>query len=787
MITKVLLKNWRSHADSEFNFTSGTNALLGILGSGKSSVLDAICFCLFGTFPNLQARKIKIDDILMRKPVQKDRAEIEVYFSEDSKTYSVKRIIERNKGTTYSEVRENGRIIESPNTSRVNELVDKILKVNYDLFSKAIYSEQNSLDYFLTIPRGQRMKKIDELLGIDKFERARTNTVSLVNKLLERRAVKHSLVEHAGLSDAEKVMSELKSSVEMMRRDRFQIDGDMKEITARREKVEREIGETRKIKGDLEMLRQEERGIASLVEDTYKSLQRLEASLKGQDVDAVEKNLREFLRYLSDLEIASKDEQRRYTKLQEQYTRAKTEAEIMQREKITKLEKEFEVLGKMKKEMKDKKLKPEKIEDELEEKKKLVERFDAEMEVVKMRVHDLKEMISQINAVEAKCPICNSKITKEKKILLVKKKQFEIDKMKEKWVKAAKDKEITKRQLGELEETAGRLEDMLRAVKDLDSIQTELNNARNVHIVLKQQTESVQKDFSEARREVEKLEKKLRDARQQKETLEVLAVMSRDHSDKKNKLESLLMRRKQVVASIKQLEDSISGKENTQLENLWKDLVTEEKTLAGKVTSIAEITHEKESRLKELELKVGSAMKVLDEMRDLDKKIEDLKVFEKSLEMTQVQLRKEFVTSVNYTMNELWPNLYPYQDFVRMQLAIEEGDYVLQLQDRTGRWVNVEGFASGGERSIAALTLRIAFALVLAPQLKWLVLDEPTANMDVKAVEDLATTLSEHIGDFIEQTFLITHDEKLESAVTGYAYKLERDKMNDGFTRVVQI
>ncbi|RLI96552.1 MAG: DNA replication and repair protein RecF, partial [Candidatus Aenigmatarchaeota archaeon] len=40
MITKVKLKNWRSHLESEFKFTRGTNALVGILGSGKTSVLN---------------------------------------------------------------------------------------------------------------------------------------------------------------------------------------------------------------------------------------------------------------------------------------------------------------------------------------------------------------------------------------------------------------------------------------------------------------------------------------------------------------------------------------------------------------------------------------------------------------------------------------------------------------------------------------------------------------------------------------------------------------------------
>jgi len=140
---------------------------------------------------------------------------------------------------------------------------------------------------------------------------------------------------------------------------------------------------------------------------------------------------------------------------------------------------------------------------------------------------------------------------------------------------------------------------------------------------------------------------------------------------------------------------------------------------------------------------------------------------------------------VNFTMNKLWNTLYPYQDFVGIKLSIEEGDYVLQLKERSGRFINADGIASGGERSIACLALRIAFALVLAPQLRWLVLDEPTANLDVRAIEDLAETLRERIGEFVDQVFLITHDEKLEGAVTGSLYRLEREKEKEGVTRIV--
>ena len=199
MITKVKLVNWRSHLNSELEFTKGTNALLGHIGSGKSSILDAICFAFFGTFPALQSKKLLLDDIIMNKPAEKERAEVEIFFQTDNNQYSIRRIIEKRKGTTYSEIREGGKLLEAPSTQRVNEIVENVLKINYELFNKAIYAEQNSLDYFIAIPKGQRMKKIDDLLMISKFEKARANCTSLINKIIERKLGKQSVIEQTNI------------------------------------------------------------------------------------------------------------------------------------------------------------------------------------------------------------------------------------------------------------------------------------------------------------------------------------------------------------------------------------------------------------------------------------------------------------------------------------------------------------------------------------------------------------------------------------------------------------
>ena len=259
MIKRVKLTNWKSHLNSEFLFSKGTNALLGHIGSGKSSVLDAICFALFGTFPSLQNRKIKLDDVIMKKPVEKDKATVEVEFEFNEKTYLVKRVIERRRGTTYSEIRENGKLLEAPNSSRVTQVIQDILQIDYELFSKAIYSEQNEIDFFLKMRRGQRMKKIDELLYIDKFENARSSCVSLRNRISDRISEK---------------------SLWLKSRDRDKISGEIKklkeEINEYESAIKKSLEEVEKLKKELSLLDQE----LKILKTKKENLDKISAKLK---------------------------------------------------------------------------------------------------------------------------------------------------------------------------------------------------------------------------------------------------------------------------------------------------------------------------------------------------------------------------------------------------------------------------------------------------------------------------------------------------------------------------
>jgi DNA repair exonuclease SbcCD ATPase subunit len=138
-------------------------------------------------------------------------------------------------------------------------------------------------------------------------------------------------------------------------------------------------------------------------------------------------------------------------------------------------------------------------------------------------------------------------------------------------------------------------------------------------------------------------------------------------------------------------------------------------------------------------------------------------------------------------MQGLWPQLYPYNDYPGIRLNATKDDYSLEvntsIEEGEESWSPVEGIASGGERSVACLSMRVALAMVVVPNLRWLILDEPTHNIDASGISKLIETLSGPLPELVDQIFIITHEEELKQ-IPGTVYVLGRNKAANAPTEV---
>ena len=789
MITNLHLKNWRSHGDTTLEFSEGTNALIGVMGSGKTSVLDAICFALFGTFPALQSKKICLEDIISKKPKEQKEAEVEIRFNADGAEWSVKRIISRTRATS-AELKKAGTLIEGPQPSKVTEEVERLLKIDYDLFTRAIYSEQNGLDHFLTIPKGARMRKIDELLAIDRFEKARASVVALGNRFGTAIADRKALVTGMESDGSIAGMPSLARDIENTETEQRKMEAQL--IVARDtvERVSRSLIEAHSRQEALQKIAGETEAAKAVLKSTDIDINELRRTLTMEEVESAELTTAQLKEKVAEamvrenmLRSGREGENAKLDDMRVALGKKSGMISFLELEKIPQLESAMKMRDQFKTDLKKAGVK--KLVEEIQEKSRSIDRARTSVQRAELHIEQLKDGMEKLSKVDAVCPICDQELSEKKKETIARNRAEQIEKLQS-------TVERGKATAFKLTEELAVLDNQLTATKTLEARLEATAEAEPQLKVARETVENLKRDTSSSETEARMLDKALKLLEAELESSHGAAERLRSALSKREQLTTKLIRSQELQQRINELNDEkamlkgFSPVEIEMLENERVSAASGASSLATRLEGMGSVLFEKKSRLAELEAKRVRLENARSELVSLTGIHDHLDLLEGALEATQGQLRSNFITVVNQAMAELWDYLYPYKDFSSCRLAIEEGDYVLQLADSTG-WVAADGTASGGERAMACLALRIAFALVLAPQLRWLVLDEPTHNLDAHAVEELANTLRDRIGEFVDQVFLITHDPMLENAVSGHLYKFERDKDRDGTTVAVKM
>jgi DNA repair exonuclease SbcCD ATPase subunit len=149
-------------------------------------------------------------------------------------------------------------------------------------------------------------------------------------------------------------------------------------------------------------------------------------------------------------------------------------------------------------------------------------------------------------------------------------------------------------------------------------------------------------------------------------------------------------------------------------------------------------------------------------------------------------LRNSIIEDINLGINDIWSYAYPYSDYERVRLIGGEGSYSFEVF-ANGEWKDISVVASGGEKTIAAIALRIALAAVLAPQMGCIVLDEPTHNLDGNGIDRLSSLIKDRLPALVDQFVIVTHDDRLMSSGMGTVFRFLREKSGNDPTSVEKV
>jgi exonuclease SbcC len=168
----VQLENIRSHVKSTVPFTRGFNCLVGGLGCGKSSVLYAVDFALFG---EPLGRSF---EYLLREGA--DAGRVTVQFSQSGRTYKLIRGLKRRgKGISqdFEELKlfEDETLIASMKSDAISEQFKAITGLDKELFREIVWVRQEHLKELLDAAPRERQRRLDELFGLADYEVAWSN------------------------------------------------------------------------------------------------------------------------------------------------------------------------------------------------------------------------------------------------------------------------------------------------------------------------------------------------------------------------------------------------------------------------------------------------------------------------------------------------------------------------------------------------------------------------------------------------------------------------------------
>lgn len=148
-----------------------TTLIIGENASGKSTVLDALCFVLFGkAFRNINKPQL-LNSINQKNCV------VEVEFTIGKRKYKVIRGMKPG----IFEIYQDGNLLsqEAANRDYQNYLEDKILKLNYKSFTQIVILGSASFTPFMQLSLGTRREVIEDILDIQIF--------SVMNNILKTR------------------------------------------------------------------------------------------------------------------------------------------------------------------------------------------------------------------------------------------------------------------------------------------------------------------------------------------------------------------------------------------------------------------------------------------------------------------------------------------------------------------------------------------------------------------------------------------------------------------------
>ncbi|MBW2983962.1 AAA family ATPase [Candidatus Woesearchaeota archaeon] len=371
LIKSVKLNNIRSYTNHKLEFPPGSVLLSGDIGTGKSSILLAIEFALFGI------RRVHLPGSALLRH-EKKQGSVELKFEIDGKEV----IINRNLKRVKDDVKQDAGYIIVDGRKRdltpveLKSYILNLLGYPKELLSKSrdviyrytVYTPQEQMKQILLEEREVRLDTLRKVFNIDKYKRVKENTLVFTRHLRERAK---------------------------------NYEGKIADLIEKKKQLEAYEKELKESKVKIDVLKPKLKEAKELLLSKKKDVSRIEAGIK--ELVELKKELS-----MNEVNLKNKLEQRKHNNV-----------------KIEQLEKQIELLkkeveGKETTALKKAVLAAKEKENQMGLMEKTIIQINSkisEFKTRKLHASETKEKISKLNI----CPLCKQEVTSEHKHNIVKK------------------------------------------------------------------------------------------------------------------------------------------------------------------------------------------------------------------------------------------------------------------------------------------------------------------------------------------------------------------------------
>jgi len=271
---RIHVQNWRCFTDESVRFEDGVTVLYGNNGSGKSSLLEAAFFALYGT--DALETGTNMDDVVT---TDEDTAEVTLSFAHRGKSYEVTREIRIRASTTQSaDLTTPPGQPDLNQISAIDELIEQELRLNAEDFLNSAYVQQGDVSRLIDATPKQRQRIIDNLLQMSKLERYRDRMDSIetgVSRVVETKE-----------DQAAELNAQIEEYDETRIRSRKQLlHGFESELEDTRETINEEIDSMEDEKEDAEEVVSAQEGVQETVQETWDNVESQMESLATATAD----------------------------------------------------------------------------------------------------------------------------------------------------------------------------------------------------------------------------------------------------------------------------------------------------------------------------------------------------------------------------------------------------------------------------------------------------------------------------------------------------------------------